>query len=129
MSKFIEVSGQVLGLDWSKMFGFVIVVIQDVESRKVLMVGVMNEAALQITLATGKVTFWSRARNKLWTKGETSGNFLNVCEILVDCDQDTLLILAEPVGPTCHTGAVSCFEETDGELRIFKKGEEQNDKL
>jgi phosphoribosyl-ATP pyrophosphohydrolase/phosphoribosyl-AMP cyclohydrolase len=128
MSKFIEVSSQVFGLDWSKMLGFVIVVIQDAKNQKVLMVGVMNEAALRITLATGKVTFWSRTRNELWTKGETSGNFLNVCEILVDCDQDTLLIFVEPVGPTCHTGAVSCFEEGDGELRIFKKGE-YNDSL
>ncbi|MFA6963390.1 MAG: phosphoribosyl-AMP cyclohydrolase [Patescibacteria group bacterium] len=124
MSKFIEVSSQVLGLDWSKMFGFVIVVIQDSKTNVVLMVGVMNEAALRITLATGKVTFWSRTRDKLWTKGETSGNFLNVCEILVDCDRDTLLILVEPIGPTCHTGAVSCFEEANGELRIFKMGEE-----
>lgn len=124
MSKFIEVSSQVFGLDWSKMSGFVIAVIQDAKNQKVLMVGVMNEAALRITLATGKVTFWSRTRNELWTKGETSGNFLNVCEILVDCDRDTLLIFVEPVGPTCHTGAVSCFEEVNGESRIFEERED-----
>ena len=75
------------------------------------MLGFMNEEAYKKTVETGKVTFWSRTRNTLWTKGETSGNFLNVVEILNDCDQDTLLIKANPVGPVCHTGADTCWNE------------------
>lgn len=110
-------------LDFAKMFGYVIVVVQHWQTKQVLMVGVMNKKAFKITEQTGHVTFWSRSRNCLWTKGESSGNFLKVKEIRVDCDNDTLLILAEPVGPTCHTGAVSCFESVDGSLRRYEKEE------
>lgn len=108
-------------LDFAKMFGYVIVVVQHWQTKEVLMVGVMNQKAFRITLETGHVTFWTRTRDCLWTKGESSGNFLNVKEILVDCDSDTLLIMADPVGPTCHTGAVSCFQEVDGTMRKFQK--------
>lgn len=90
-------------------------VIQDAVTEKVLMLGYMNEAALQQTATSGKVTFFSRTKNRLWTKGETSGNFLSVVEILSDCDKDTLLIKVRPVGPVCHTGSDTCFEEVNQE--------------
>ena len=93
------------------MGGLVPAIIQDNVTRKVLMLGFMNKEAYQKTVETGKVTFWSRTRNCLWTKGETSGNFLNVKEILLDCDKDTLLIKAKPEGPVCHTGADTCWNE------------------
>lgn len=86
-------------------------VIQDYKTRKVLMLGFMNEAALHRTMSEGKVTFYSRSKQRLWTKGEESGNFLLVKEILSDCDYDTLLIKAEPLGPVCHTGADTCWNE------------------
>lgn len=98
-------------IDFNKMDGLVPAIIQDAQTYKVLMLGFMNEEAYKKTVETGKVTFWSRTRNTLWTKGETSGNFLNVVEILNDCDQDTLLIKANPVGPVCHTGADTCWNE------------------
>lgn len=98
-------------IDFNKMDGLVPAIIQDAQTDKVLMLGFMNVEAYQKTVETGKVTFWSRTRNTLWTKGETSGNFLNVVEILNDCDQDTLLIKANPVGPVCHTGADTCWNE------------------
>ena len=82
-----------------------------IEFNEVLMLGFMNPEAFEKTKETGKVTFWSRTRNQLWTKGETSGNFLLVKQILVDCDKDTLLVKAEPKGPTCHTGEKTCFFE------------------
>ena len=94
-----------MDIDFEKMGGLVPAIIQDNVTRKVLMLGFMNKEAYDKTVETGKVTFWSRTRNCLWTKGETSGNFLNVKEILLDCDKDTLLIKARPVGPVCHTGA------------------------
>ena len=86
-------------------------VIQDHKTHKVLMLGFMNEAALQKTMAEGKVTFYSRSKKRLWTKGEESGNHLLVKEILSDCDNDTLLIKAQPLGPTCHPGADTCWSE------------------
>jgi phosphoribosyl-AMP cyclohydrolase len=89
--------------------GLVPAIIQDETDHAVLMLGYMNEASLQITLQSGKVTFWSRSRQKLWTKGETSGNFLEVRSIYADCDRDTILITARAFGPTCHTGKRSCF--------------------
>ena len=98
-------------IDFNKMDGLVPAIIQDAQTDKVLMLGFMNVEAYQKTVETGKVTFWSRTRNTLWTKGGTSGNFLNVVEILNDCDQDTLLIKANPVGPVCHTGADTCWNE------------------
>jgi phosphoribosyl-ATP pyrophosphohydrolase/phosphoribosyl-AMP cyclohydrolase len=102
-----------MNLDFTKLNGLVPAVIQDVRTGKVLMVGFMNEEAYQKTLEIKKVTFFSRTKNRLWTKGEESGNLLNVKEILVDCDNDTLLIKAIPVGPTCHTGADTCFNEVN----------------
>lgn len=85
------------------------VVIQDVDSRKVLMVGFTNREAVELTLKTKTAWFWSRSRNQLWNKGETSGHFLHVREVYTDCDTDSLLYLCAPDGPTCHTGADSCF--------------------
>ena len=98
-------------INFEKMGGLVPAIIQDNVTRKVLMLGFMNKEAYDKTVETGKVTFWSRTRNCLWTKGETSGNFLNVKEILLDCDKDTLLIKARPEGPVCHTGADTCWNE------------------
>jgi len=98
-------------IDFEKLNGLVPAVVQDNNSMKVLMVGFMNREALEKTQELGKVTFFSRTKNRLWTKGEDSGNFLNVVSILVDCDNDTLLIKANPVGPVCHTGADTCFSE------------------
>ena len=89
--------------------GLMPVIIQDVNTLAVLMLGFMNEEAFAKTKAEGKVTFYSRSKQRLWTKGETSNNFLLVKEVLVDCDEDTILINAEPQGPTCHTGDISCF--------------------
>ena len=100
-----------MDIDFEKMGGLVPAIIQDNVTRKVLMLGFMNKEAYDKTVETGKVTFWSRTRNCLWTKGETSGNFLNVKEILLDCDKDTLLIKAKPKGPVCHTGADTCWNE------------------
>ncbi len=91
--------------------GLVPAVIQDNKTQKVLMLGFMNEEALQKTMAEGKVTFYSRSKKRLWTKGEESGHHLLVKEVLSDCDNDTLLIKAHPLGPTCHTGADTCWSE------------------
>lgn len=95
--------------------GLLPVVVQDSCTLKVLMLGYMNEEAYDKTVATGKVTFFSRTRQTLWTKGETSGHFLNVVEMFPDCDLDTLLIKADPIGPTCHRGTLSCFDTPDSE--------------
>lgn len=93
--------------------GLVPAIIQDQHTNKVLMLGFMNEEAYEKTIQTGRVTFFSRTRKRLWTKGEESGNFLNVVSITPDCDQDTLLIKAIPVGPVCHTGADTCWDENN----------------
>lgn len=105
-------------IDFNKAGGLVPVVIQDNITLQVLMVGFMNEEALKKTKEEGKVTFFSRSRNRLWTKGETSGNYLYVKDIKTDCDSDALLIKADPAGPVCHTGSISCFgnEEIQGFL-------------
>jgi len=89
--------------------GLIAAIIQDSDSEQVLMLGWMNLFSLQKTLDTGLITFWSRSRQKLWTKGESSGNFLYLKKMAIDCDQDSLLFLVEPAGPTCHTGHTSCF--------------------
>ena len=89
--------------------GLIPAVIQDMDTNQVLMVGYMDLSALMKTLESGLITFWSRSRKRLWTKGETSGNFLSLTEIRVDCDQDALLFKVQPAGPTCHTGHSSCF--------------------
>src|SRR6056297_603346 len=102
-------------IDFNKMDGLVPAVIQDNSTQKVLMVGFMNADALKKTVESGKVTFFSRSKNRLWTKGEESGHFLTVVSVLVDCDDDTLLIKADPAGPVCHTGADTCFFETNQE--------------
>jgi phosphoribosyl-ATP pyrophosphohydrolase/phosphoribosyl-AMP cyclohydrolase len=103
-------------IDFEKGNGLVPVVVQDATTRRVLMLGYMNEEAFRITQERGLVTFYSRSRNTLWTKGETSGNYLTVRDIIVDCDHDTLLIKAIPSGPVCHTGNDTCFnEENDPE--------------
>ena len=98
-------------IDFEKNGGLIPVVIQHAHTLQVLMLGYMNQEALAKTKAEGRVTFYSRSKQRLWTKGESSGNFLTVDEILVDCDNDTLLIKAVPTGPTCHTGSTSCFKE------------------
>ena len=100
--------------------GLVPVIVQDNNTQKVLMLGFMNEEALKKTEQESKVTFYSRSKQRLWTKGETSGNFLFAKEILSDCDNDTLLIKAEPTGPVCHTGADTCFKENNCEFSLEK---------
>ena len=106
--------GHVYFMDYSKLAGLIPAVIQDAESAEVLMVGFMNEEALAATRRTGFVTFFSRTRNTLWMKGETSGNRLEVVETLVDCDEDTLLVKVKRLGDgnVCHTGQRSCFYRT-----------------
>ncbi|MDR0588034.1 MAG: bifunctional phosphoribosyl-AMP cyclohydrolase/phosphoribosyl-ATP diphosphatase HisIE [Burkholderiales bacterium] len=99
-------------LDWSKGEGLLPVIVQHAVSGEVLMLGYMNEEALDQTQKTGKVTFFSRSKNRLWVKGETTGHFLNLVSLTPDCDADTLLCLALPEGPTCHTGTSSCFSPT-----------------
>ncbi len=98
-------------IDFTKGDGLVPAIVQDAVTGKVLMLGYMNEEAYQLTLDRGLVTFFSRSRQRIWTKGETSGNFLQLREILIDCDGDTLLVKAIPSGPVCHTGADTCFGE------------------
>ena len=98
-------------IDWAKGGGLVPAIVQDADTLQVLMLGYMNEAALAKTHETGLVTFHSRSRDTLWTKGETSGNTLALVSITTDCDSDTLLVMARPKGPTCHEGTVSCFGE------------------
>ncbi len=100
-------------IDFEKCGGLVPAIIQDVRTRQVLMLGYMNQEAYDKTVNTKKVTFWSRSRNCLWTKGETSGNFLHLVSIKVDCDNDTLLVQAIPDGPTCHTGTDTCWGENN----------------
>ena len=114
--------------------GLVPAIIQDFITHRVLMMGFMNEEALQKTMAEGKVTFFSRSKQRLWTKGEESGNHLLVKEVLSDCDNDTLLIKAEPLGPVCHTGADTCWSERNHSedflfylediIRLRKSGED-----
>ena len=106
-------------LDFEKMNGLVPAIIQDADTAKVLMLGFMNKEAYEKTLELGKVTFFSRTKNRLWTKGEESGNFLNVVSIKDDCDHDTLLIKVNPVGPVCHTGADTCWGEKNEEPVLF----------
>lgn len=89
--------------------GLIPAIVQDADTKDVLMLAWMNAEALNLTLQTGQVTFWSRSRSELWRKGATSGNTLELVELSIDCDEDAILVLAHPAGPTCHTGAVSCF--------------------
>ena len=106
-------------IDWAKVDNLLPVVIQDYKTAQVLMLGFMNQDALAKTLADGVVCFFSRTKGRLWVKGETSGNFLKVVEMGLDCDNDSLLILVSPVGATCHTGATSCFDKSDTPDLVF----------
>ena len=107
-------------IDFEKMGGLVPAIIQDATTKNVLMLGFMNEEAYQKTIETRHVTFWSRTRQTLWTKGETSGHFLNLVSMQIDCDNDTLLVKAHPIGPTCHTGTDTCWgEENDMNPLLF----------
>jgi phosphoribosyl-ATP pyrophosphohydrolase/phosphoribosyl-AMP cyclohydrolase len=112
---------QIEQLDWRKGDGLLPAIVQDARTAKVLMLGYMNHEALHVTLRTKQVTFFSRTKDRLWTKGETSRNFLNVVSVTPDCDNDTLLVTAIPDGPTCHTGAETCFGEvtTDATTLAF----------
>lgn len=105
--------------DFAKGNGLIPAIIQDYQTNKVLMLGFMNEEAYDKTLTEKKVTFFSRTKNRLWTKGEESGNFLHVVEIKNDCDRDTLLIKVDPEGPVCHTGADTCFNEKNTGSTVF----------
>jgi len=104
-----------MNIDIKSSHGLIPAIIQDSETKNVLMLGYMNEESIQKTVETQKVTFFSRSKQRLWTKGEESGNFLNLVSIKNDCDGDTLLIQAKPVGPTCHTGADTCWQEENKE--------------
>lgn len=113
-------------IDFDKMGGLVPAIIQDAVTKNVLMLGFMNEEAYQKTIDTKKVTFWSRTRNCLWTKGETSGNYLNLVDIRLDCDNDTLLVKVHPQGPTCHLGTETCWGEDNSLNPILFLSELQN---
>jgi phosphoribosyl-ATP pyrophosphohydrolase/phosphoribosyl-AMP cyclohydrolase len=107
-------------LNFEKSNGLIPVIIQDDKTLQVLMLGYMNEEAYLLTLKENKVTFFSRSKNRLWTKGESSGNFLHVKDVKIDCDQDTILIKARPEGPTCHKGSISCFNENTSKGFLYK---------
>jgi phosphoribosyl-ATP pyrophosphohydrolase/phosphoribosyl-AMP cyclohydrolase len=109
-------------LDFDKLDGLVPAIIQDNNTNKVLMLGFMDKEALEKTRETGLVTFYSRTRKKLWTKGEESGNFLKIVEIIPDCDNDTLLVKVNPTGPVCHTGQDTCFNESNSDGISFLLG-------
>ena len=109
-----------MNIDFNKTDGLVPVIIQDEQTLEVLMLGYMNQEAYDKTVAENVVTFFSRSKNRLWTKGETSGNYLHVKSIDIDCDNDTLLIKVDPVGPTCHTGSRSCFKTDYNQNFIFE---------
>ena len=108
-------------VDFQKSEGLVPAIVQDYATEKVLMLGYLNREALDKTLEEGIVTFYSRSKNRLWTKGETSNNFLHMVSIAVDCDQDTLLIKARPDGPTCHTGADTCWNESNKSIDFLRQ--------
>ncbi|MGC1244082.1 MAG: bifunctional phosphoribosyl-AMP cyclohydrolase/phosphoribosyl-ATP diphosphatase HisIE [Chryseosolibacter sp.] len=105
-------------IDFAKQNGLVPCIIQDITTNVVLMLGFMNEEAFSKTLDEKRVTFFSRSKNRLWTKGETSGNFFHLVDILLDCDHDTLLVKVNPEGPACHTGADTCFNETNSTWNV-----------
>ena len=116
-------------IDFNKGNGLVPVVIQNANTLQVLMLGYMNEAAYQKTLLENKVTFFSRSKNRLWTKGEESGNTLMVKDIKIDCDKDTILISAFPKGPTCHTGAASCFNDETSKGFLYQLEDTINQRI
>ena len=108
-------------LDFEKMNGLIPAIIQDIYTQKVLMLGFMNKEAYEKTMETGKVTFFSRTKNRLWTKGEESGNFLHVVSVKADCDNDTLLIMVHPEGPVCHKGTDTCWGDKNEQDIMFLK--------
>lgn len=112
-------------LDWNKGDGLLPAIVQDADDGRVLMLGYMNAEALETTRSSGRVTFFSRSRQRLWTKGESSGNHLELVEVIADCDRDTLLVLARPHGPTCHTGTDTCFGDTPAPAAGFLHGLER----
>lgn len=116
-------------LDFTKTDGLIPVIIQDATTGNVLMLGYMNQVALDKTIAENRVTFFSRSKNRLWTKGETTGNFLNVVSIQEDCDNDTLLIKVNAVGPTCHTGKTSCFGELQSKGFVYTLEQTISDRI
>ena len=113
-----EQSSLIKKIDWDKSAGLVPCIVQDSSTRAVLMLGYMNSESISKTYDSGKVTFFSRSKNRLWEKGETSGNYLEFVSASIDCDNDALLILAKPAGPTCHTGSASCFDQPGSESNI-----------
>jgi phosphoribosyl-ATP pyrophosphohydrolase/phosphoribosyl-AMP cyclohydrolase len=116
-------------IDFKKGDGLVPVIIQDNNTMQVLMLGYMNQAAFDKTKSEGKVTFYSRSKNRLWTKGETSGNYLFVKDLQIDCDNDTILIKATPNGPTCHTGSTSCFKEETAKGFLYQLEQTISDRI
>ena len=108
-------------INFDKLNGLIPACIQDSQTLQVLMIGFMNKQALEITMQTGKVTFWSRTKDRLWVKGMTSGNYLEFLDIYSDCDNDSLLLLVRPIGPTCHKGQISCFGDKPNSLYIINK--------
>lgn len=109
-----------MNIDFTKGNGLVPVIVQDNNKLQVLMLGYMNEEAYMKTKRENRVTFFSRTKNRLWTKGETSGNFLNLVDLKVDCDSDTILVKVNPMGPTCHTGSTTCFKEETSKGFIYE---------
>ena len=109
----------VSSLNWEKGSGLLPAIIQDADNSRVLVLGFMNQAALIKTFETNLVTFFSRTKNRLWTKGETSGNFLNLVSVEVDCDNDTILVQVRPKGPVCHLGKATCFNDNEGNPMTF----------
>lgn len=118
-----------MNIDFNKGDGLVPVIIQNAQTMQVLMLGYMNKEALDQTIETKKVTFYSRSKKRLWMKGESSGNILSVIDIKMDCDQDSLLIFANPKGPTCHTGSTSCFKEDTSKGFIYELEKTINDRI
>jgi phosphoribosyl-AMP cyclohydrolase / phosphoribosyl-ATP pyrophosphohydrolase len=109
----------IASVDWSKIGGLLPVIVQDTDTAEVLMLGYMNEAALRQSMSSGLVTFFSRSKQRLWTKGETSGNALRLESMRLDCDRDSLLVMVKPTGPTCHNGTMTCFGEFAGPALAF----------
>ena len=118
-----------MNIDFNKGDGLVPVIIQNAQTMQVLMLGYMNKEALDQTIETKKVTFYSRSKKRLWMKGESSGNILSVIDIKMDCDHDSLLIFANPKGPTCHTGSTSCFKEDTSKGFIYELEKTINDRI
>ena len=118
-----------MNIDFNKGDGLVPVIIQNAQTMQVLMLGYMNQKAFDQTIETKKVTFYSRSKQRLWMKGESSGNTLSVIDIKMDCDQDSLLIFVNPKGPTCHTGSTSCFKEETSKGFIYELEKTINDRI